>query len=76
MADLVEVAGPEGASVGLGIVMTMVNIGVMISSPIFGLIYDTYGSWNLSFLSLAIYDILGFLSTIPKRKYRLEEKKD
>jgi predicted MFS family arabinose efflux permease len=67
MADIVEVAGPEATSIGFGIITTMVNIGIMVSSPLFGFIYDTYGSWNLCFLSLAIYDILGFLSTIPKR---------
>ena len=66
-ADVAEVAGPEATSIGFGIVTTMVNIGIMVSSPLFGFIYDTYGSWNLCFLSLAIYDILGFLSTIPKR---------
>ena len=67
MAEVAEIAGPEATSVGLAISMMMVNIGIMASSPIFGLIYDATSSWNLSFLSLVIYDALGLLSALPRK---------
>ena len=67
MAEVAEIAGPEATSVGLAISMTMTNMGILVSSPLFGLIYDATRSWNLSFLSLVIYDAMGLLSALPRK---------
>lgn len=61
---MAETAGPKYAATGVGLSMTMNQIGTFLGPPIFGLIVDSTGSYSVAWQVMAVLGAVGTLMAV------------
>lgn len=55
----VEILDPEVVGIGFGVMAACLNIGVSLAAPLFGYIFDSTGSLEVSFAGIAVFSVVG-----------------
>lgn len=56
-----DICGPAGASQAIGFLLGLCSIPLTAGPPIAGLLYDTFGNYNVAFLAAGVPPIVGAL---------------
>lgn len=67
---LAELAGPERQGRTLGVAMTIMYLGIVVTPPLFGFLVDRTGAWRLAWLLLGLMLGLGGALVLPVREGR------